>query len=491
MLEGVIDNIDLTSERHVCASFLEHGYKAWVDVSDILLSTSFIADTHQAFFTSVDYIFRTHGEIKLDWPTLLSGASAIGIKGFFEKKEEKNYLKELKNLHTELSSVKILGNKLRKLEVARNIRQEIQNADKELALVTGEEKLSDILGLIERPVGDLSQQLRGLDKNGPKLIFADVDKYLDYIENNPVKQIGISTGFNKWDESIGGGLIPGSVSMIGARMKHGKSFCADNIACNIINQGIPVLLMDGEMTEVQHFNRILARLSKVTINEIKTGQYVIDSYKKEKVRLAAKLIKTLPYHYLNISGQDFEETVAEMKRWILNVVKLNNSGKANPAVIILDYLKVMSEKSIGKNTQEYQRLGFMTTEFINLAIKYDIACLSFLQLNRDGIDGDESNTIAGSDRIAMHCSNISLFKPQSDEEMTELRAKGQPPYNRKLKVLFAREGEGHDDGDYININFDKKIGNITEGPTHFEIERNARSGNDGRIVTNDDPTIEY
>lgn len=490
---GIIDNVDINSEQHLISAIKNVGFAAWAEISDIILPSTFVADSHQCFFKVADYLFKLHGDVKLDWPTFLSGANANGLSEFFNRKEEKQYFKELEGSKIELSNVKMLGTKLRKLEVTRQLRAEIQKADLELAKITGDEKLSEILGKVENPMSNFSQFLRGIDNNGPELILRNLGAYLDNLESNPVEQVGISTGFKRWDKSIGGGLLPGSVSLIGARMKTGKTMLCDNIAYNIISQGIPCLILDAEMVHKQHYNRLLAKISKVPITEVKTGQYSKCDIKKEKVRLSQKILETLPYHYLSISSQSFEETLSEVKRWILNTVKLNSSGKANPCVIILDYLKVMSASSISESMKEYQLLGIYTSSFIDMAIKYDLACLSFLQLNREGIKSEETSVFAGSDRIGMSCSNASIFKVQTDAEIEKQRDHNpQVIYNRKLLCKFARDGEAHEDGDYINVNFERSIANMTEGPSLFELEAQGYNRrNQGNVVEEDDVEVDF
>ena len=487
------DNVNLTAEKHVLSSLLgQEGFRLWTDISDILDASSFVADSHQNIYHVLNYVFKQHNDVKVDWPIFISSASAIGMKDWFDKKEERKILENLKKLHTEPSTVKSLAAKLRKLEIARIIRDQLQVCDQSLAKVNGEEKFADILGIVERPLYDFGQLIRGSEKHGPKLIFEDIDAYLDHLEAHPVKQVGITTRFKKWDSSIGGGLINGSVSVIGARIKQGKSFLADAIAYDIASQGINILLVDTEMVVEQHYNRMLAMCSQVLINDIKTGQYSFSQNKKDLVRNAGKLLKSLPYHYLNIAGQEFEETLGDMRRWIISKVGLNSNGQANRCVIILDYLKLMSSETVSKNIQEHMALGFQMITFVNFCIKYNIPGLTFLQLNRDGISSDSTASVAASDRLNWFCNNLTYFKPQSEEEIEHQKSLGiKQPYNKKLIPIFARDGGCLDDGDYINIGFNGALAQIVEGPTRFEMENQGRTDYNRPIVEENDEKIKF
>ena len=113
-----------------------------------------------------------------------------------------------------------------------------------------------------------------------------------------------------------------------------------------------------------------------------------------------------------------------------------------------DYLKLMSSTSITNNIQEYQALGFQITNLHNLAVKYDFPCLSFVQLNRDGITKESTDAVSGSDRLIWLCTSFSIFKIKSPEELAE---DGPRAGNRKLVPIVSRHGAGLDDGDYINM----------------------------------------
>ena len=129
-------------------------------------------------------------------------------------------------------------------------------------------------------------------------------------------------------------------------------------------------------------------------------------------------------------------------------VKSDESGKTNECVIIYDYLKLMSSSSITNNIQEYQALGFQITSLHNLCVKLDIPCLSFVQLNRDGITKESTDAVSGSDRLIWLCTSFSIFKSKSTEEIAE---DGPNAGNRKLVPIVSRHGAGMDDGDYINM----------------------------------------
>jgi hypothetical protein len=90
----------------------------------------------------------------------------------------------------------------------------------------------------------------------------------------------------------------------------------------------------------------------------------------------------------------------------------------------------------------------MMTTLHNFAIKYDLPIVCFVQLNRDGVTKEGTEAASGSDRIIWLCSNFTIYKNKSDEEIA---ADGPDYGNKKLVPIVARHGAGLDFGDYINI----------------------------------------
>lgn len=263
----------------------------------------------------------------------------------------------------------------------------------------------------------------------------------------------------------------------------GKSMFGDAVAMHVSkNLNIPVLMLDTEMSKEDHLNRMLANISGVEINKISTGKFAENELDKEKVNKAAKLLKDIPYHYISIAGQPFENILSMMRKWIYQHVGFDENGKTNDCLIVYDYLKLMGSESITNAMQEYQVLGFQITKLHNFCVKYDVPCLSFVQLNRDGITKESTDVVSGSDRLIWLCTSFSIFKLKSDEEIAE---DGIGNGNRKLVPVVARHGSGLDDGDYISIKMFGSIGKIEESLTRNEIHTRSQNSENGFEIDED------
>ena len=75
---------------------------------------------------------------------------------------------------------------------------------------------------------------------------------------------------------VGGGLRRKCVDLVSARPGVGKSVFADNVALHNARKGIPVLMLDTEMSKEDHLNRVVSNISGVPIEEVSTGKFADD-----------------------------------------------------------------------------------------------------------------------------------------------------------------------------------------------------------------------
>ena len=227
-----------------------------------------------------------------------------------------------------------------------------------------------MISKVEEPILDATSDIYQNSNKNTEIIGDNIEDYITYLAENQCDIAGIPTGFTAYDLAIGGGLRRKSVDLIAARPKVGKSMFGDAVAINVAkNSNIPVLMLDTEMSKEDHLNRMLANLSGVDINKISTGQFNNNEIDKEKVRAAGEELKSIPYHYLSIAGQSFENILAVMRKWIYQHVGFDENGKTKDCLIVYDYLKLMGSEGISNAMQEYQVLGFQITKLHNFCVK--------------------------------------------------------------------------------------------------------------------------
>jgi replicative DNA helicase len=452
---------DSGAETAVLAGLFSYGLESYVEISDIIDHTSFSSQNNQLIYKCIEKILTK--EAHVDLPTLLSAAEQLGFSETIQTKQELQYIKSLMDFPVKKENVIHFAAQVKKFEFARKIRAIANKIGRDIEDINGDEDIDEIIGIAENPLTEFLREDDTRDK--PERIGQDIDEYLDFLMDNKCDQIGIPSGFDRYDAAIGGGLRRKCVDLVSARPKVGKSVFGDNVAVNVARRGIPVLMLDTEMSKEDHLNRILSSLSGVPINEIANGSFGDDEEKYIAVQNAKEEIKSIPYTYVSVAGAPFENILNHIKRWVIQEVGTDENGRTNECLVVYDYLKLMSSAGISGNIQEYQALGFQITNLHNLAVKYDFACLAFVQLNRDGITKESTDAVSGSDRLIWLCTSFSIFKEKSAEETAE---DGPRAGNRKLVPIVSRHGPGMQDGNYINLRMDGAHALLTELRTRDE-----------------------
>lgn len=464
-----MDLSNVASERAVLAGISSHGLDCLVDIDSIVDEDTFTVDHNKVLYQCLKSLAPKVK--KIQFVDILSESKALGLYEYVNNQEVIKHVHGIMNTPIELEGVKDHAKKIRRLQYARSLQVCLKTSYTSLNNISGEESLAKIISYVEDPLQRLTLSYIRENDNTPKLIGESIDEYIESLSD--VKEsIGISSGFPSYDKAIGGGFRRKCVDLIGARSKVGKSLYADNVALHVAGKlKIPVLMLDTEMSTNDHHNRLLSNVSSVSINEIPTGKFNLNPEKKRAVSDAANFLKEVPYHYINISGKPFDEVMSIAKRWLMKEVGFEN-GVIKDCLIIYDYLKLTSSNSITKNIAEHQALGFQITQLHNFCVENDCACLSFVQLNRDGITSEDTDSVSGSDRLVWLCTSYSIFKAKSEEEKAD---DGIINGNRKLIPVVSRHGAGIGDDGYICLNMVGELARITEIGTIRKLKRQEKA----------------
>lgn len=469
----------VTSERGVLSGIINYGSDAYYEIYNFVSENTFTIDSNQYIFKCIQYIMQHDSKsarVDIDIPTIHSAATSLGLRDILFKKDEVDHLKAIINFPVKFDNVRKLATKIRKLEIARQLRKQLELASNDLLEVDGSESIVEILNKAEEPIFDLSALLKDSD-NTPKKIGEGLREYIQSLRENPVDHIYIPSGYSIWDEATGG-FAPATVTFIASRMKIGKSTLGLNFAKNVSGLGVPVLVLDTELVKKMNQNRLTANYSEISINKIKNGQFSKIQEEDRKIEEAVNNIEKLPYYHYNISGLPFENQIACMRNWLIKEVGLNQDGTAKPCLIIYDYIKLMDSKDIKSTLNEHQIIGFMMTTLHNFAVRYNIPLCVFGQTNRANVEKSDSSVIGLSDRIAQLATSISLFVQPKDEEIQEL---GPSAKNRKMYVIAARDAPALDYGDYIMFDFQGWMGKIVEGKTRSQILAEKKNNEDFKV----------
>jgi replicative DNA helicase len=467
---------DLALERSLIGCVMNNGKDAFIECSAVALDSSdFVNPVNRIVYSCFKAIDEDDRSDQFDEEMIKLKAKELGFSNDISEKKNAEYLSLLDRVQTKIENVQELAYQIKKLSIFRQIKRRCQGAVNYIDSIDGSQQIAEVLGKLDSEILDPSSLL--LTEKTAEKLGEGITEYIDQILGlEEISQVGVSTGFKIWDNCVGGGLRKGTVSIISARSKVGKSFLAMNIARNIAHQGTPVLYLDTELTQDYQQSRMICIEASYPIKSWETRKFKRNQQEVDKIKQAGNVVQDLPLYYESVAGKEYSEMMVIIRRWLAKHVGYGPDGKANDCVIVFDYFKLLNGKSLGNNSPEYILLGLALTDFSNFAIKHGVPILGFTQSNRSGIDQEDSSIVSGSDRILWLCSSLSIFK---NKDENDIAAGCNFDYgNKKLIVVDCRHGPGHSPMDYINIkaslrpgvNDEEGTGRITEGLTFASLQ---------------------
>lgn len=458
-------------ERSILSGILINGSDTLIDINDLIDSQAFSSQANRKIFDVLKYMVIEKEIKKFDISTILSVSKVI-VNKITNNNQDYEYLEALFASGPSKENIIILAGALYKLYIARRGIECLRKAALELSETTTEDPVDKIIATVENPIFNFTNNVVS-NSLEMQPIGQDFDKIMEEKIKNPDNAIGLSTCFQKWDNAIGGGLMKGTISVIGGRPKSGKSFYCLNVAYSIAERGIPVLYLDTELTREIQMDRIVSMITKVDLENIRHGKFTDEEY--QAVVSCKDKIHHMPIMHQSIAGQSVQSITSICRRWLSKCVGFGENGNVNPCLVVYDYIKLMDSSDI-KNMQEHQMLGFLMTGLHNFTVRWGLPMLAATQINRDGVEKEGGHVIAASDRILALCSNFTILKYKLQEELAD-----DPSTNGTMKLIVTdtRFGPGMERGEYINIKDKRKYATFEEGAKCFDIlQESAFNGNE-------------
>ena len=242
---------------------------------------------------------------------------------------------------------------------------------------------------------------------------------------------------------------PGELVVVQAKLKQGKTALLMNEVVHKLQNGIPCLVVDREMSTRLYAERLIAHLTGVELIKLKTGKYGEEEAKKIKDALA--WIKEQPFVHIYDPNITMEKMYSICK-------SLQN--KMNLGFVVYDYLKSNDSEA----SRNYNLLGAQCDYLKNnIAGDLDIPVLAACQLNREG-------KVADSFKINMFLS-VGI---KWGYKTIEMQAKdGMECGNAYAKIYVNRLGrqmQEDDEDEYIDFCFDGDTMTIVEAEQHIKDE---------------------
>ena len=219
------------------------------------------------------------------------------------------------------------------------------------------------------------------------------------------------TRLRSWFDTLGG-VRAGSVTLLSARSKVGKSLIVANVILGFAEQGVPVLWLDTEMTIHEQGERLLSIVSGVTPDQLRNPA----NHSLIEVAQAKLEAMDLNMHFHNIN--DFNHA--------LQLIYGFAASTGGTGIVIFDWLRPDHNYG-GPGMQEWQRLGLQMTALKDAAMTCKIPVIVMNQENRAAIGADNKARmgggeafVSGADRLVHLASTVCSLRRLSPDMFADM-----------------------------------------------------------------------
>lgn len=239
----------------------------------------------------------------------------------------------------------------------------------------------------------------------------------------------------------------GELFIFAAEQKQGKSIMLLNQTVDLLKQNYSVLYIDSELNSRLFLCRMLSHLTGIEFKRLRDGKY--SKEEAEKINKAREYLKTRKFTHIYLPMFDSQSIYTIVK-------KVKHTQGLD--VLVIDYFKGNAD---GDAFAVYAELGKLVDMVKNkIAGEMDIAAIGAVQATSTG-------KIADSAKIARNASTIALIQ---DKTMEEVEHDGAQCGNKKLRVVYNRNGEQMSQGEYIDLRFVGNLISYEEAAKHKPIE---------------------
>ena len=231
------------------------------------------------------------------------------------------------------------------------------------------EEASVILERAEKSIFEISQGGSTRDFAHIEEVLVTAMNKLEELYENQGQVTGVETGFLDFDKRTAG-LQPSDLILVGARPSMGKTAFLLNIAQHAcINRGVPTAIFSLEMAKEQLGNRMLAMVSGVDAQKLRTGSLTDEDW--DQISMSMGALSNAPMYIDDTPGISITEMRAKCRR--LKIEK-------NLGLVVIDYLQLMTT---GGSTESRQlEISEISRSLKGLAKELNVPMLVAAQLSR-------------------------------------------------------------------------------------------------------------
>ena len=297
--------------------------------------------------------------------------------------------------------------------------------------------------LIENRQG-LIDEIKELPLRGTTYEYLNEAFELDQLKR--INEPDISTGFKKFDATLGGGLYPG-LYVLGAISSLGKTALALQLADSIAGQGQPVLFFSLEMGRYEMTCRSLARVlfEKGANKDITTGHILKTNYRGEDIysklyfKDALEAYREGPAKNLTMLEGNYELDINMLRREVSD--HIGRTGKR--PVIFVDYLQVL--KPLDVRMTEKQHIDLTIVELKRMSRDLDLPVIAVSSFNRANYKTDVTFEAFKESGAIEYTADVVLalqLRKNENDDINEL--KNREPRPLEMVLLKNRRGRAYE-----------------------------------------------
>jgi replicative DNA helicase len=386
---------------------------AWDKVSGLIIAQDFYHRAHRLIFTAMQSLADSSQPMDLVTVSeeLEANTELDAVGGFA-------YLGEISKNTPSAANIVAYANIVRERAVLREMIA-AANDIAESGYDTQGRTSQQLLDEAESKVFRIAEK-RTSATEGPKGVSDILAKTIEKIETlsnikNHNGVTGTSTGFHDLDQMTAG-LQPSDLIIVAARPSMGKTTFAMNLAENVaMNEEKPVLVFSLEMPSEQIMMRMLASLSRVDQNRVRTGRLEDDDW--ARIASVMNILNDKNNLYIDdSSGLTPTEVRSRARR-----VARDHGGLS---MIMVDYLQLMTVPGMSENRT--LEIAEISRSLKSLAKELSVPVVALSQLNRSleqrsdkrpvNSDLRESGSIEQDADVIMFIYRDEVYHPESAEK---------------------------------------------------------------------------
>ena len=243
-------------------------------------------------------------------------------------------------------------------------------------------------------------------------------------------------------------MEPGELICFCAPAKMGKSAMLLTCTVDMLRKGKSVLVIDSEISTKQYTMRLLCHLADIRFSDLRSGNYGAEEEHRIDEAIAWLKTRKFIHIYMPIFDEDAVYLAAKKAKHLIDI-----------DCIVVDYLKSTSEKDEAFAT--YNQMGRFSDMLKNkICGDMQICGLTAAQATATG-------KIADSAKIGRNVSTVISIMDKTAEDVAR---DGTCCGNKKLRVVFNRNGAQMTENEYIDVKFDGSHVSYVQAECQHETE---------------------